>query len=81
MEEIENAFNQWLESPHVLSPATPFLAKKQAFYAGYRSVKPDPEKEERFMCVTMDSCIPTDQIRFIYNGREVGRITDIGTEK
>ena len=35
--EVVTAFEAWLDNPRVLSPATPYLAKKQAFWAGYKA--------------------------------------------
>jgi hypothetical protein len=35
--DVVDAFEQWLDNPNVLSPATPYLSKKQAFFAGYKA--------------------------------------------
>lgn len=56
-------------------PEQSVINHQRAFLAGYKAAM--EEKEERFMSVTVDSCIPTDQIRFIFNGKEVGRIKNL----
>lgn len=61
------------------TPEGEFATAYDAYKAGYEAAK--NEKDSRFMSVTVDSCIPTDQIRFIFNGEVVGIIKDIAPEE